>query len=569
MEIESRDKSIREVLTSGYYFVPRFQRAYSWKTEHVGEFWEDAIVENDGDYFIGSFVVFKESDGLFGIVDGQQRLTTITLALCAIRDAFESSGFPELATGLQLSIERRDINNDLHFVVRPSTSYPFLHEHIQQHSKGKPSKPSKPTTPEEENLSRAFEALNSKVNGAVVAITGDTTVSNDAKIQRVRAKLIAIRDKLLHLRVVFTKVGTRDDAYTIFETLNTRGEDLRLTDLVNTHITKNIKNSNKGLDSPRDKWLGLIGLLEQSQAHIKTDNFIHHFWLSKYQFTAKSKVFKAIKKTIKKFQTKDFLEELVADGKRYRAIKEPDYRPWEKNQYSARNSLMALNIFGVEQTTPLVLSLLRAYDAEALTLKLLAKALSSLESFHFCFTAVSSQSSSGGMSRMYARLGVELASASDGNKSAQVVKELRQKLSERLPTLETFRAAFVSQLRFSKHYTKDRKLVRYVLAKLHAYETKDLTPVNSDEMTIEHLCSQASNTTAETIANIGNLFFVPSELNKVLKDKPFDEKIEIIKTKWASQFDLAVLNAKCWSKTEIDARAKEMADTAFTKVWTI
>lgn len=58
MKIESHDRSIGDLLTSGYYVIPRFQRPYSWDSENVAEFWNDTIVNESADYFIGSMVVY-------------------------------------------------------------------------------------------------------------------------------------------------------------------------------------------------------------------------------------------------------------------------------------------------------------------------------------------------------------------------------------------------------------------------------------------------------------------------------------------------------------------------------
>jgi len=62
MKIDSDDKEISEILGSGYYQIPRFQRPYSWEAEHITEFWNDTIVDSDADYFIGSMVVFSKKN---------------------------------------------------------------------------------------------------------------------------------------------------------------------------------------------------------------------------------------------------------------------------------------------------------------------------------------------------------------------------------------------------------------------------------------------------------------------------------------------------------------------------
>jgi uncharacterized protein with ParB-like and HNH nuclease domain len=83
MKIESQDRSVDQLLSTAYFKV-RFQRPYSWERGEVEDFWNDTIAEAEADYFIGSFVLFTTAQDTFGIVDGQQRLTTITMLLCAL-----------------------------------------------------------------------------------------------------------------------------------------------------------------------------------------------------------------------------------------------------------------------------------------------------------------------------------------------------------------------------------------------------------------------------------------------------------------------------------------------------
>src|SRR5258706_12011622 len=111
MKIESLDQEIRTTLSSGYYKIPRFQRTYSWTRENIQDFWDDVVRDNPIDYFIGSMVVFKEGNQRFGVVDGQQRLTTIMILLAAIRNALAEYKLPNLAQGIQNLIERRNIDN--------------------------------------------------------------------------------------------------------------------------------------------------------------------------------------------------------------------------------------------------------------------------------------------------------------------------------------------------------------------------------------------------------------------------------------------------------------------------
>lgn len=196
MKITSIDKEIKAIFESGYYLIPRFQRPYSWARENVVEFWNDSIVDNEGDYFIGSVVVFHTRNDSFGIVDGQQRFTTITMTLCSLRNILKAEGFDDLANGIHYLIERPDINNKPQFVLQTETSYPYLQEHIQKF--GDPETPIN-LRAEEENLKSAFDFISGNLQATVDAIKNDPSLKEEKKRDKIRSKLIDVRDKTLKL----------------------------------------------------------------------------------------------------------------------------------------------------------------------------------------------------------------------------------------------------------------------------------------------------------------------------------------------------------------------------------
>lgn len=100
MKIEADDKEIQDIFSLGVFKIPRFQRPYSWGKAEVENFWDDIINDVTDSYFIGSMVVYQTKKPYFGIVDGQQRLTTITIVLSVIRDAFAKLGDTNLAKGI-------------------------------------------------------------------------------------------------------------------------------------------------------------------------------------------------------------------------------------------------------------------------------------------------------------------------------------------------------------------------------------------------------------------------------------------------------------------------------------
>ncbi len=107
MNIKPYDSQIQKLFQSSFYKIPRFQRTYSWDRGNIEEFWADVVSSGKVGHFVGSMVLYRGKNGqdLF-VVDGQQRLTTITIFLAALRDIFTEVGEPSLAKGVQGVIER-------------------------------------------------------------------------------------------------------------------------------------------------------------------------------------------------------------------------------------------------------------------------------------------------------------------------------------------------------------------------------------------------------------------------------------------------------------------------------
>ena len=278
MKIACLDKEVGQLLGESFYKIPRFQRPYSWDHGNLEEFWNDTIVENESDYFIGNFVVYDDKS-ILAVVDGQQRLTTITLLLCVLRNVLKEEGFSNLAKGIHNLIERPDIKNELYYVLQTETSYPFFQEYVQKF--GTPA--SIPDVgPEEKLLKEAYDYLRGNLDSTVGGIKEQTSLSDTKKKARIEEELSKIRDKLLGLKLIFTSLDNEDDAYLIFETLNTRGKDLTLSDLVKSHLSRLLKPPNKGVDLAKDNWSEIAETFEESQADLSVSTFIHHFWLSRY-----------------------------------------------------------------------------------------------------------------------------------------------------------------------------------------------------------------------------------------------------------------------------------------------
>jgi uncharacterized protein with ParB-like and HNH nuclease domain len=554
------------MLQESFYRIPRFQRPYSWDRTNIEEFWDDTIRENESQYFIGNFVVYDDKSAL-GVVDGQQRLTTITLLLCALRNSFKKEGFDNLANGIHNLIERKDISNKLHYVLQTETSYPYFQEHIQKF----PDEPevANEVGPEEELLKQAFDFFEQNIDESISAIKKLPTRSSAKKRGMVQDELTRMRDKILDLELIFTALDNDDDAYVIFETLNTRGKDLTLSDLVKGHLTRLLKPSNSGVDLTKDKWNKIHEIFEASQTEISVSTFIHHYWLSRYDYITEKKLYKALRKRITRQNAAAFLNDLAKESEIYRYIHEPSYRKWKKEEFEIRDSLRAMGLFRIKQQLPLVLSILRQYSDGTLKVKHVKSILAAIENFHFAFTAITSQRSSGGISFMYASAARELHQATNTNAKVKLLEKFhKNKLRKKRPQYSEFEPRFL-ELAYSSKLTKQKNIVRYVLTKIYQRNSTGVS-IDAEQMTIEHLASENARGTGrlpeKEVASIGNLLIVSQPLNKQLDNKPAVEKLAVLKRSNA-WIDPVVRNATGWRKAEIGNRASWLSKDAYDTVW--
>lgn len=218
----------------------------------------------------------------------------------------------------------------------------------------------------------------------------------------------------------------------------------------------------------------------------------------------------------------------------------------------------------------MVLSVMRDYHAGRIKLKHAEHMLRAIENFHFIFTAITSQRSSGGISFMYALHGRQLLGATDVRGKIAGLTELRVKLQSKLPSFQEFDASF-RQLAYSEDFTKQKKLVQYILAKLCEY-LSDGVVVDYDQMTIEHLASQRPRPgvaiAAQDVASIGNLVLVNAKLNEQLANNTFKEKKAIL-LKSHVPLDDVIKNASDWTAKQIEERAHRLSELAFKKIWAI
>ncbi len=193
--------------------IPIYQRLYSWEKEQCKQLWDDIIKIGGNDkmdgHFIGSILYvldgIKHSDNTLLIIDGQQRLTTITLLLTALRDRW-SDKRKEIEDHYLINSDK-DGDKKFRLILSESDKDTLLS--LIDKDRRKPSEPSSKIV---ENF-KLFEEW----------------VSNTDKLE-------TIFKGLEKLTIVWISLGKKDDPQLIFESMNSKGMELAQTDLIRNYI---------------------------------------------------------------------------------------------------------------------------------------------------------------------------------------------------------------------------------------------------------------------------------------------------------------------------------------------
>lgn len=450
-------------------------------------------------------------------------------------------------------------------VLETESSYPYLQDQI--FNMGVSEAPYE-IGKEEKAISRAYEIFKGGISQKVSHFLEDPTISDkDKRTENALVWLRSLRQILLNLSIILVTLDDEDDAYLIFETLNTRGKDLALSDLLKNHFVRHLKTKNS-VDAAKLKWEKLLDLIYSSEADLDPDNFIVHSWQSRYDMVTKGKAFKKIRGAITKPKAKEHLDLFLEDAQLWRAIFEPTFR-FSKNEKEVLRSLLALREFRVVQPVPGILSLLRAHEKAVIKYKKLRDTLQAIENFHFGFTAVTSSRSSGGISGMYSSFGRKLFEATDPETASSAISDLLEKLRERVPSPTEFDAGF-EQLIFTKYNTSHRATVRYALQKIALQEAQPALG-ETEDLTIEHLLPQSEiidDNSAGIIGQIGNLILVDSATNESLGTKDYEAKKKILQEKGYKLPNL-LLESPAITPELIKQNTMRISNLAREKIWKV
>lgn len=585
-KMDSNDLSIRGAIKNSRHTIPTYQRRYAWTESNIQDYWED-IVNRPMGHFLGSMVVAGDKDGDKEVVDGQQRLTTSIIALCAIRDHLDSLDQDCLAAGIHdnyIYYQDDQGKRQVKLVNLDADVQKRLEENIFSRKKNR-----KCVTDESKFKVleiAAYESFDRLISKHIERKATDT--------DRV-ASLEDLRDRVLGSEIVYVTVTERRDAFQIFETLNDRGKSLEALDLVKNFLFQTIDDTQD--EQHLSAWAEMMNSIEQSHLKFTKDaDFLYYAWNSFASDPTNTSNFikteRILRSVIDYVESKDFSENsarareivdylhssatlidlfgqiLIFSGKP-EAFRRYDAK-FSKGKYEKiSRSLYGILVTEAKQPITLLLALFHAHRSKSniVTKRTLEKFLDEILIFQFRWS-ISSQSSTEAQRRPYRAAAAALASAKTANDVQDALQAFKATTGKRAVTKKQFEDGLAS-LKASNSQRGDYFKILYILQEINRNSKKPVLWPESP--TIEHIEGQGKKS-GKTPRNswvfkMGNMLVLPSDVNSKLPE-PFSEKADQL-TPFISEEDKVLrekISEKSWNAKAAGERLKWLQQQA-SQVW--
>jgi uncharacterized protein with ParB-like and HNH nuclease domain len=532
--------------------IPLFQRPYSWDSDNWQTLWEDVMAQYDerepSSHFMGALVTVPVKSVPVGVtkhlvIDGQQRLTTLSIFLAAIRDKAAGAG-DNSTEGIigDLLVNRHYKNPDDLKLVPTQADRAAYNALIHQKDL---------TNHEESRIIQAYRFFLKKLDG-----------TDDENIPISPVKTLQTIQQTL--QVVMINLSESDDPYLIFESLNHKGKPLNQADLVRNYVLMRFAHSTAVGGEQEVVYTDLWQPMEAKLSDSMTD-FLRHFSMRNGGNVRKGEIYISSRKEFLGLKSSDEVREKLTEMKHsalaYRKFLNPD----EEKNGSVGKRFQGIQDLDQKAAYPLLLRLYRNWEREIFGDAALVNCLDLLESFFVRRSVCAVPANS--LNKLILELCQELP-AHDPH------LWLREKLllwsgNRRWPTNEEFSDAIVNQ----RIYERPR-IARYVLEALEeSYKHKEV--VNTGSATIEHVMPQTlseewqlalggeySAIHEKWLDTLGNLTL--TSYNSELGNLPFMEKRNFLQnthfelTRWINLQDK-------WGAVEIEQRGKSLSEMALAR----
>jgi hypothetical protein len=566
MNFNTANTTFRQLMGNGLsYHVPAFQRDYSWTEDEWDDLWQDiqGLFETDGEpaHYMGYLVLQSTDNKRFDIIDGQQRLTTISIMILACL------GHLQDLISYQLDAEnnakrKEQLQNSYIGYLDPVSLVPRSKLELNRHNNrfyqtylvSLEKIPQRGLNVSEHQLRKAFNWFKDKIKaraGATINSGKDLAIFIDNLVDKLFFTLITVTDEL--------------DAFKVFETLNARGVRLSATDLLKNYLFSVISSQETHeteLKTLEERWERIVGLLGSESF----PEFLRIFWNSRNKLVRKSDLFKTIRRRI---TTRDAAFKLLRDldhsAAVYAALRDPRDPSWNNDEKAA---LEQQNLFNVRQPLAMLLAChSQFYETERAGFTRIMKSVA-IVSFRYnviCNLQTHEQE------RLYNDIAWKVT-AGTYTRPFEVISALR----DVCPDDTQFKAAFAEkELRTTN--SRNKKVVRYILFELERQRSGQDFEFESATYNLEHILpehpSEIWSTIEESkqdrlIYRIGNMTPLESNRNRDLGNADYPAKRKVFQQSVFQITKAVSEHYETWDEQKIASRQKQLANTA-AGIWKI
>jgi hypothetical protein len=569
--------TLKDILDGQYeYRVPLFQRPYSWKKTNWESLWDDLYVLYEDDdsesHFLGSFVTQDIQSTLgkvssYIVIDGQQRLTTISILLAALRDLASTAEYytkfskaASVVDEIHELLTNRRGGEDAFLKILPTQIDRSAYSDVVS---------KKDIDKKTGSIYDAYRLFYKKANHIFAKETNSLDIDKFTTIIQNKVELVHI------------SLGEKDNPSLIYESLNYKGQPLSQADLIRNYFFMQLPEEMHD-HIYKDYWISLERRFKKPKN--AGDNYLvemtNAFWyyLRKdgktvnYKFT-----FSALKEkveTAKKNGTSvlDSFKDMYKFSEYYLYINFPNEEPDEK----LKSWFVSWGELNYRSVYPFLLNVYDDCMQKKLELKEMEAILKILESFliYRWFTNIES----GGLNKTFISLYTKLKKKSE----TEIVDSqlLRSALKEGKginiwPSTASFKKAILERPIYAE--TQDnRKRIKFVFQRIHEKMSKESIIFN--DLSIEHVLPQKLTPAWESALGenptekhekwcdtLGNLTMMHRSDNSAASNKDFSAKLNFLKSSNLS-LNSYFRNKKSWTISEIQKRGEYLAEMACT-VW--
>ena len=561
IDLKPENKTFADIMSNGRsYGVPQFQRDYSWEEEQLDELWQDIkyMEENREQHFMGYLVLESKDNMVFEIIDGQQRITTITLLIIAALNRFKQ--FIDNGQDTDANRGRLKHYHDTFLGVYDPVN-------LTNESKLRLNR----------NNNRHFKAIVDIYDvPRLCGVASTNRLMNKAleffhrKIEEYNnGKDLAEFIKLTVNNLLFTTITVKDkiNAYIVFETLNARGVQLSAPDLLKNYLLSTLSGKfstvNPCFTDFEDTWSAIIEQLGEADftAFLRSHRGIYA------KLPAKKDLFRTLKKDVAAAdKVIAYIKDIARYAPVYNALQNPGDAFWKDYDYGRYNActddLEVLGLYNIK--TPLSLLMASYYKYSPVEFNQVVKWITviSIRYNVICDKASSDQE------KIYNNLAMEV------NAGSCSFSELKAELKKRLyPDDEEFKYEFSTKRMPGQQSSKK---ILYLLRQIEKHSSGSGTEVPAN-ITLEHVLPQnpdnawqeyfGLNAYNEAIQRLGNMALLSGKQNRDIGGADFSVKRNVLEN---SDYTInsKIAEYERWDIDAVNNHQKWLARQA-TAVWKI